>query len=402
MASQLTVNWLRIPLLLLLLLLQLHCSSPTQQLTLNVQKWASLLSEHLQEMFSDATRESDIISMYKNYGEVEIFDPRKELKRAKNAVESYLKRRAKVAWEAKVSLESRNLANLTEHDVNDPTSTHFIRFMAAKQETDAARVYVHDHTASVIEVNSTRRFNLTPNANLYGIPTSLLSSAVHVPTPVYDRKTNKLRLKTFADPEVLLKIDWSNIDHLYRTNQEETHDLAFQMFCSESGFMRYYPAVSWVWDNRAEKLDLFDCRSTEWYINAATLSKNVIIMLDMSGSMLGQRFEIAKQTVEAILETLSDNDFFNILLVSTFSHHLFQGFEFIWFSKTVGFLDECSEKAGLLQATVRNKKMLRARLNSMSSEGKAEYEKGLIKAFETLMKVSFSSVENFSFNLQTS
>lgn len=60
------------------------------------------------------------------------------------------------------------------------------------------------------------------------------------------------------------------------------------------------------------------------YINAATLSKNVIIMLDMSGSMLGQRFEIAKQTVEAILETLSDNDFFNILLVSTFSDRLRQ------------------------------------------------------------------------------
>ncbi|VIO86504.1 Uncharacterized protein BM_BM2861 [Brugia malayi] len=372
MFSQLAVNWLRIP-LLLLLLQQPHCCSSTEQLTLDMQKWAGLLSEHLQEMFSGATRENDIIAMYKNYGEVEIFDPQKELKRAKNAVEAYLKRRAKVAWEAKVSLESRNLANLTEHDVNDPTSTHFIRFMAAKQETDAARVYVHDHTASVIEVNSTRRFNLTPNANFYGISTSLLSSAVHVPTPVYDR-----------NPEVLLKIDWSNIDHLYRTNQEETHDLAFQMFCSESGFMRYYPAVSWVWDNRAEKLDLFDCRSTKWYINAATLSKNVIIMLDMSGSMLGQRFEIAKQTVEAILETLSDNDFFNILL----------------FSKTVGFLDECSEKAGLLQATVRNKKMLRARLNSISSEGKAEYEKGLIKAFETLMKlpgsVNFTTPEELA------
>lgn len=27
------------------------------------------------------------------------------------------------------------------------------------------------------------------------------------------------------------------------------------------------------------------------------------------------------------------------------------------FSKTVGFLDECSEKAGLLQATIRNKKV---------------------------------------------
>lgn len=36
--------------------------------------------------------------MYKNYGEVEIFDPRIELKKTKNAVEAYLKRRAKVAW----------------------------------------------------------------------------------------------------------------------------------------------------------------------------------------------------------------------------------------------------------------------------------------------------------------
>ncbi|MCP9266119.1 BMA-UNC-36, isoform a [Dirofilaria immitis] len=336
MLSQLTNTWLRIP-LPLLLLLQLHCGLAAEQLTLDIAKWADLLSEHLQEVFVGATRETDIIA------------------------------------EAKVSLESRLPANLTEHDVNDPTSTHFVRFMSAKQETDAARVYVNNHIASVIEVNSTRRFNLIPNANFYGIPTSSLSSAVHVPTPVYDR-----------NPEILLKIDWSNIDHLYRANHEETRDLAFQMFCSESGFMRYYPAVSWVWDNRADELDLFDCRSTEWYINAATLSKNVIIMLDMSGSMLGQRFEIAKQTVEAILETLSDNDFFNILL----------------FSKTVGFLDECSEKAGLLQATVRNKKMLRARLNGMSSEGKAEYEKGLIKAFETLMKlpgsVNFTTTEELA------
>ena len=40
-------------------------------------------------------------------------------------------------------------------------------------------------------------------------------------------------------------------------------------------------------------------------------------MLDLSGSMLGQRFEIAKQTIEAILDTLSDNDFFNIMPVAS-------------------------------------------------------------------------------------
>ena len=45
------------------------------------------------------------------------------------------------------------------------------------------------------------------------------------------------------------------------------------------------------------------------------MSKNVLIMLDLSGSMLGQRLEIAKQTIEGIMETLSDNDFFNIMPV---------------------------------------------------------------------------------------
>lgn len=45
------------------------------------------------------------------------------------------------------------------------------------------------------------------------------------------------------------------------------------------------------------------------------MSKNVLILLDMSGSMLGQRFEIAKQTITSILETLSDNDFFNVMAV---------------------------------------------------------------------------------------
>ncbi len=96
-----------------------------------------------------------------------------------------------------------------------------------------------------------------------------------------------------------------------------------------------FSAASWIWDNREEQLDLFDCRSTEWwdeaditthtesrhnfrYINGATMSKNVLIMLDLSGSMLGQRYEIAKQTIESILETLSDNDFFNIMPVSFF------------------------------------------------------------------------------------
>ncbi len=52
------------------------------------------------------------------------------------------------------------------------------------------------------------------------------------------------------------------------------------------------------------------------YIQAATSPKDIVILLDASGSMTGQRMEIAKATVEKILDTLSDDDFFNIIWVS--------------------------------------------------------------------------------------
>ena len=97
-------------------------------------------------------------------------------------------------------------------------------------------------------------------------------------------------------------------------------------------------AAPWNYDDPQVQLDMFDCRNTEWFVDAATMSKNVIIMLDMSGSMLGQRFEIAKQTIEAILETLSDNDFFNIMPVSFIMKISFIGKTYFSFQKSLNYL----------------------------------------------------------------
>ncbi|KAK6025308.1 von Willebrand factor type A domain protein, partial [Ostertagia ostertagi] len=313
--------------------------------------------------------------LYDQFVEPEQFDPRDELKRSKSAVESYLRRRADFAYKAKVSLEVREVVNgragHSDEEVNrkaknyiqDPKRKTSIPFYVCprKLANDRDRPStVHDHSLRRTKVNETRNFTLAANANFYSLSTSSIASAVHIPTPLYDR-----------NPELLRKIEWSQIDEVYRTHREETRDLAFQLFCSESGYMRFFPAASWFWDNHIEHLDLFDCRNTQWYINAATNSKNVIIMLDMSGSMLGQRYEIAKQTTEAILETLSHNDYFNIMP----------------FSKTSYFLDDCNGKNGLLQATMRNKKLLRNKMNNVSSEGKAEYEKALPHAFTTLLNL---------------
>ena len=43
----------------------------------------------------------------------------------------------------------------------------------------------------------------------------------------------------------------------------------------------------------------------------------MVILLDSSGSMKGLRMEIAKATVEKIVDTLSDDDFFNVIKVSS-------------------------------------------------------------------------------------
>ncbi|PIC38386.1 hypothetical protein B9Z55_010416 [Caenorhabditis nigoni] len=345
----------------LLLVLAVYITSTRSFNKESIKECAQVLSEHMKETFSKISHETILKQNYEKLVEEEQFDPRAELKRSKHRIEDYLKVRSQFAYKAKISLEARSVKNDTS--VNDPQSKSFIRFMSAKQGNDGTTIYESNHLGKKLKVNETKSFNLTQNANFYTLPTSSVSSAVHIPTPLYDR-----------NEELLRKIDWSDIDAVYRTNREETKDLAFQLFCSEAGYMRYYPAASWFWDNQDEHLDLFDCRNTEWYINSATNSKNVLIMLDMSGSMLGQRYEVAKQTTEAILETLSHNDYFNIMT----------------FSKNTFLLDGCNGTNGLLQATMRNKKALRRKMDTYQSEGKAEYEKALPLAFSVLLDLKGS------------
>lgn len=53
------------------------------------------------------------------------------------------------------------------------------------------------------------------------------------------------------------------------------------------------------------------------YIQAASSPKNILILLDTSGSMKGLRFSIARSTVNSILDTLSDEDYFNVMQVQS-------------------------------------------------------------------------------------
>jgi von Willebrand factor type A domain. len=61
------------------------------------------------------------------------------------------------------------------------------------------------------------------------------------------------------------------------------------------------------------KVDVFDCRMRPWYIDASLSPKDVIILVDNSGSMTGTSHDIARHVVNSVLETLGSNDFVNVL-----------------------------------------------------------------------------------------
>lgn len=148
-----------------------------------------------------------------------------------------------------------------------------------------------------------RYMEVDPDSHFFNISVNTNHSSVHVPTNVYDRSDSALEA-----------IGWSEaLDSIFVQNYHSDPALSWQYFCSDTGVFRHYPAMRWVSDDDKDfGIDLFDCRRRSWYIEAATCSKDVVILIDNSGSMTGFRNYIAKLTVNKIMDTFSNNDFLNI------------------------------------------------------------------------------------------
>lgn len=187
----------------------------------------------------------------------------------------------------------------------------------------------------------------------FGGEVNLNMSAVHVPTNVYDRA-----------PDVIKAIKWSEeLDQTFINNFEHDPSLSWQYFGSATGFMRQYPATMW----NPKPVDLFDCRTRGWYIEAATSPKDIIILVDTSGSMMGMRKEIARHVVNNILDTLGNNDFVNIITFSNETHEVVPCFN-----------------DTLVQANLANVRELKDAIADMRTERIANFSLVLGQAFRLL------------------
>ncbi|XP_033647994.1 voltage-dependent calcium channel subunit alpha-2/delta-2-like isoform X3 [Asterias rubens] len=185
-------------------------------------------------------------------------------------------------------------------------------------------------------------------------------SSVQIPTDIW-----------VGDKTILNGIQATNsIDKVFRSNYEKDPQLLWQYFGSADGFYRSYPAAEWKTSDPDR--DQYDVRRRGWYIQAASSPKNVMILVDTSGSTYGMTLEITKVSVSKALDTLGNDDFVNVA----------------YFNSSAYFVS-CFET--FKQANLRNKNLLKAKVKELQAFGVADFKVGLEKAFQAFQ--NFSKIE---------
>lgn len=168
---------------------------------------------------------------------------------------------------------------------------------------------------------------------------------------------------------------WSkDLNDIFTKNYKSDPSLSWQYFGSSHGILRFYPGMPWNF----QRTDTYDCRVKSWYIEAATCSKDMIILFDVSGSMTGFKNYVARRTLQSILDTLSNNDYVNVYTFKNETHVVVECF------------------VGLVQATPENLKTLldtltptdKGKKHKVPLEGNANLTEAYMKAFTTLREVS--------------
>ncbi|XP_041748709.1 voltage-dependent calcium channel subunit alpha-2/delta-2a isoform X3 [Coregonus clupeaformis] len=179
-------------------------------------------------------------------------------------------------------------------------------------------------------------------------------SAVQIPTDIYK-----------GSPVILNELNWTQaLERVFIDNRREDSSLRWQVFGSATGVTRYYPATPWRAPN---KIDLYDVRRRPWYIQGASSPKDMIIIVDVSGSVSGLTLKLMKTSVIQMLDTLSDDDYVNVAR----------------FNEKAEAVVPCFKT--LVQATMRNKKIFKESIMHMQAKGTTDYKSGFQFAFEQLL-----------------
>ncbi|KAM4588556.1 voltage-dependent calcium channel subunit alpha-2/delta-2a isoform 6-T6 [Odontesthes bonariensis] len=207
-----------------------------------------------------------------------------------------------------------------------------------------------------LETTSTMELEFVDDPNFKN-KVNYSSSAVQIPTDIYK-----------GSPVILNELNWTQaLERVFIENRRDDSSLRWQVFGSATGVTRYYPATPWRAPN---KIDLYDVRRRPWYIQGASSPKDMVIIVDVSGSVSGLTLKLMKTSVIEMLDTLSDDDYVNVAR----------------FNEKADAVVPCFRT--LVQANVRNKKIFKEAVMHMQAKGTTDYKSGFTFAFEQLLNES--------------
>ncbi|XP_048462681.1 voltage-dependent calcium channel subunit alpha-2/delta-3 [Rhincodon typus] len=324
---------------------QAQAKESQQQIPLNVVKlWASAFGGEIKSISAKYSGSQFLQKKYKEHEKtvsVQEIDGLQLVKKLAKDMERMFRNKAEAVRRLVEAAENAHL----EHEYNSDLEYEYF---------NAVLINEKDENGNYVELG--KEFILEPNEHFNNLPVNISLSDVQIPTNKYNK-----------DPAIVNGVSWSEaLNKIFVDNFERDPSLLWQYFGSANGFFRQYPGIKWEPDENG--VIAFDCRNRKWYIQAATSPKDVIILVDVSGSMKGLRMTIAKQTVSSILDTLGDDDFFNIIA----------------YNEELHYVEPCINDT-LVQADRNNKEHFREHLDILNAKGIGMLGFALTEAF-TLLK----------------
>uniref|UniRef100_A0A8C4IPA8 Calcium channel, voltage-dependent, alpha 2/delta subunit 1a n=1 Tax=Dicentrarchus labrax TaxID=13489 RepID=A0A8C4IPA8_DICLA len=339
---------------LLLLLSTISCVSPGQFPTAQIIKeWVDQMQKELITLTDTATGMKNLIQIYHKHSPhftVESNSATELVATAAGNIEKLLANRS----EALKRLAKEAEKFQTEHEWRDDSEINKSVYYNAKEDLNQTEEEKRKNNRYIPD-----DFEIDPDFKRL---VSYNTTAVHIPTDIYEGSTI-----------ILNELNWTEaLEEVFRKNKEEDPSLLWQVFGSATGMARYYPASPWMnSSNSANKIDLYDVRRRPWYIQGAASPKDMLILVDASGSVSGLTLKLIRTSVSKMLETLSDDDYVNV----------------VYFNDKASYAS-CFEN--LVQANVRNKRMLKDAVQNITAKGITNYRGGFELAFEQLAQMNVS------------
>jgi len=171
-----------------------------------------------------------------------------------------------------------------------------------------------------------------------------------------------------TDPEVVETICFSRkLDEWFKKKhtQEESYWKTYGLetppmyFGAHNGAYRIYPAY------RLDECGSYDPTQRPWYIASSSGNKNILLVLDVSGSMRGNKLDTMKKATERIVQTLNVGDRIAIIPFSDDANQII-----------------ADEGKYMHVASEENKRTLIQGIRKLGAQGATNFRDGFAKAFE--------------------